>query len=140
MALVAAGIANDGEVMTPYVIEQITSSSGASTPLATTTPRRWQSVCDAATADLVTEAMVEVVNSGSGARARISGVDVAGKTGTAEVGQDKPTNAWFIAFAPADNPTVALAIMIEGGGLGGRVAAPTALPILKAALQAQGSL
>lgn len=140
MALVAAGIANDGEVMAPYVIEQITSASGASTPLSTAQPRRWQSVCDAVTANLVTDAMVAVVESGSGARARVTGVSVAGKTGTAEVGKDQPTNAWFIAFAPADNPTVALAIMLEGAGLGGRIAAPAAQPVLKAALAAQGSL
>jgi peptidoglycan glycosyltransferase len=64
-------------------------------------------------------------------------VKVAGKTGTAEVGKGLPTNAWFIAFAPADNPTVAMAIMIEGGGVGGQVAAPAAKPVLEAALAAQ---
>jgi peptidoglycan glycosyltransferase len=64
-------------------------------------------------------------------------VKVAGKTGTAEVGKGKPTNAWFIAFAPADNPTVAMAIMIEGGGLGGRVAAPAAKTVLQTALEVQ---
>ena len=50
------------------------------------------------------------------------------------MGKGKPTNAWFIAFAPADNPTVAMAIMIEGGGVGGEVAAPAAKPVLEAAL------
>jgi peptidoglycan glycosyltransferase len=81
--------------------------------------------------------MQKVVESGSGSRAQIDGVRVAGKTGTAEVGKGKPTDAWFIAFAPADHPTVAMAIMIEGGGIGGRVAAPAAKPVLEAALAAQ---
>jgi peptidoglycan glycosyltransferase len=81
--------------------------------------------------------MEAVVERGSGARASISGVTVAGKTGTAEVGKGRPTNAWFIAFAPAEKPVVALAIMLEGAGTGGRAAAPAARPILKAALKAQ---
>jgi peptidoglycan glycosyltransferase len=81
--------------------------------------------------------MMGVVKVGSGTRAQIAGVDIAGKTGTAEVGQGRATNAWFIAFAPAENPTVVVAILIEGGGLGGRVAAPAARPILQAALKAQ---
>ena len=140
MALVAAGIANSGSVMTPYVIERISAAGEDTSVLGTTTPRHWLTACDAVTADLVKEAMVQVVKSGSGTRAAIKGVTVAGKTGTAEVGDNLPTNAWFIAFAPADNPTVALAIMIEGGGLGGRVAAPAAKPVIEAALRAQGSL
>ena len=83
--------------------------------------------------------MVKVVDSGSGSKAQIDGVKVAGKTGTAEVGKGQPTDAWFIAFAPAENPTVAMAIMIEGGGVGGKVAAPAAKPVLEAALAAQKS-
>ena len=81
--------------------------------------------------------MEKVVSSGSGAGRRSRASTVAGKTGTAEVGKGQPTNAWFIAFAPAENPTVAVAIMIEGGGVGGRVAAPAAKPVLEAALKAQ---
>lgn len=139
MALVAAGIANSGSVMAPYVVDHISAANGSASALGTTTPRSWLTACDAATADLITQAMVQVVKAGSGVRAAIPGVTVAGKTGTAEVGAGKETNAWFIAFAPAEHPTVALAIMIEGGGLGGRVAAPAAKPILQAALKAQGS-
>jgi len=81
--------------------------------------------------------MVQVVKSGSGTRAAVKGVQVAGKTGTAEVGAGKPTHAWFIAFAPADEPTVALAIVLEGAGVGGQVAAPAAKPVLEAALRWQ---
>lgn len=136
MALVAAGIANDGRVMRPYVIDHVVDDSGSKT--GTTLPRQFAVATDAVTASAVAEAMIEVVKSGSGARAAIRGVTVAGKTGTAEVGKGKATDAWFIAFAPAENPVVALAIRIEGGGVGGRVAAPAARPVLEAALSAQG--
>jgi peptidoglycan glycosyltransferase len=113
--------------------------AGGASITATTRPRQLSRATDPATAKLVTQAMRKVVSAGSGARARVSGVDVAGKTGTAEVGRGLPTNAWFIAFAPAENPTVALAVLMEGGGLGGRVAAPAAKQVLEAALKAQGS-
>jgi peptidoglycan glycosyltransferase len=105
--------------------------------LAGARPRAFATATDPATAEQVTQIMQKVVTGGSGGRAQIDGVKVAGKTGTAEVGKGLPTNAWFIAFAPADNPTVALAIMIEGGGIGGQVAAPAARPVLEAALKAQ---
>ncbi len=137
MALVASGVANDGAVMRPYVLDSVLDTSGRPSPATITIPRRLTTATDPATAEEVTRAMVRVVEAGSGAGARISGAAVAGKTGTAEVGRGKATNAWFIAFAPADNPTVALAIMLEGGGLGGRVAAPAARSVLQAALKAQ---
>ncbi len=139
MALVAAGIANDGLVMRPYVIDRVLDPAGGASLTSRTLPRRLTTATDAATAEQVTKAMRAVVESGSGTRAQVAGVKVAGKTGTAEVGKGKATNAWFVAFAPADKPTVALAIMIESGGIGGRVAAPAAQPVLKAALRAQGS-
>ena len=138
MALVAAGIANRGSIMQPYIIDRIESASGASSVLGNTQARPWLTVCDAVTADLVGEAMKAVVTRGSGTRAAISGVTVAGKTGTAEVGKGLPTNAWFIAYAPADDPVVAVAVMLEGAGTGGAVAAPAAKPVLEAALKAQG--
>jgi peptidoglycan glycosyltransferase len=94
-------------------------------------------VTNPATADEVARVMRRVVSEGSGKRARIKGVTIAGKTGTAEVSKSKPTNAWFIAFAPAENPEVAVAILLEGGGVGGRVAAPAARPVIEAALAAQ---
>lgn len=137
MALIAAGIANDGVVMRPHVVDRVADPSGGRSPLATTLPLPWLTATDPSTAAEVTDAMLAVVERGSGTRARISGVRVAGKTGTAEVGKGRPTNAWFIAFAPADKPTVAIAIMLEGAGVGGRVAAPAARPVLEAALRAQ---
>jgi len=135
MALVASGIANDGVVMAPYVVGSVRDRVGRD--LAGARPKAFTTATDPATAQQVTTIMQKVVSGGSGARAQIDGVVVAGKTGTAEVGKGQPTNAWFIAFAPADNPTVAMAIMIEGGGIGGQVAAPAAKPVLQAALKAQ---
>ena len=136
MALVAAGVANDGVVMRPHLVARSQDPSGRT--IAATAPARFTVACDAAVARTVNDLMVGVVSSGSGTRAAIKGVQVAGKTGTAEVGKGKPTNAWFVAFAPADKPTVAMVIMLEGAGIGGRVAAPAAKPVLEAALAAQG--
>ena len=135
MALVSAGIANGGEVMRPYVVGSIRDASGQEVGI--TRPQLLSRATDAGTAATVAGIMEKVVKGGSGTRASISGVRVAGKTGTAEVGKGKSTNAWFIAFAPAENPTVAMAVMIEGGGVGGLVAAPAARPVLEAALAAQ---
>lgn len=136
MALVAAGIANRGTVMAPHVVGSVRSPTGDT--LARTMPRAFTRVTNASTADEVARVMRRVVSEGSGKRARIKGVTIAGKTGTAEVSKDKPTNAWFIAFAPAENPKVAVAIMLEGAGVGGKVAAPAAKPVIEAALEAQG--
>lgn len=135
MALVSAGIANGGQVMAPYVVERITDP--AARELAATRPRLWTRATDPATAAEVAMLMRYVVTNGSGARAQVQGVKVAGKTGTAEAGKDRQTHAWFIAFAPAENPTVAMSIVLEESGVGGRVAAPAARPVLEAALKAQ---
>jgi peptidoglycan glycosyltransferase len=78
--------------------------------------------------------MEAVVSEGTGVSAAIPGVTVAGKTGTAEVGPHRPSDAWFIAFAPAENPTVAVAVLIVNGGVGGTVAAPIAREVMEAAL------
>jgi peptidoglycan glycosyltransferase len=84
--------------------------------------------------------MQTVVRSGSGVRAQVPGVVVAGKTGTAQNAKDQPPHAWFIGFAPADNPKIALAVFVEGGdggsaeATGGRIAAPIAQQLFAAAL------
>jgi len=84
--------------------------------------------------------MVEVVRSGSGTAAQIGGVEVAGKTGTAQHAEGEDPHAWFTAFAPADDPQVAVAVVVERGGslgseaTGGRVAAPIARAVLQAVI------
>jgi len=134
MALITAGIANDGTVMRPYLIDAITDRSGR--VITGTTPRTWTNAIDPVTARSVTEAMVAVVRSGSGGRAAIQGVTVAGKTGTAEAGKSVETHAWFVGFAPAEEPRVAVAIVLENSGVGGTVAAPAARGVLQAGLEA----
>ncbi|MHB1450679.1 MAG: FtsW/RodA/SpoVE family cell cycle protein [Coriobacteriia bacterium] len=134
MALITAGIANDGVVMRPYLINAITDRSGRI--ITSTTPRAWTTALDPVTAEAVTEAMIGVVRSGSGGRAAIQGVTVAGKTGTAEAGKSVETHAWFVAFAPAEDPRIAVALVLENSGVGGSVAAPAARGVLEAALGA----
>ena len=118
MATVAATIANDGMRMEPRI-----------TLLEEPTGER---VVSKKTANTLTELMVNVVVGGTGQAARLSGIDVAGKTGTAEVDVDgeRKNHAWFICFAPADDPNLAIAVVSEYGGVGGQVAAPLARQIL----------
>ena len=118
MALVTAGIANAGDIMRPFVIDA--------------KPRSWLTAIDVAVARQVGDIMKA---SGAGSLGSVAGVAVAGKTGTAEVGADLEPNAWFIAYAPADDPVIALAILVEGGGMGAEAAAPLARPIIEAALR-----
>jgi cell division protein FtsI/penicillin-binding protein 2 len=95
-------------------------------------------VVSAATARQVRAMMLEVVRSGTGTAAAIPGVQVAGKTGTAELRPNskdpKDADAWFVAFAPAQNPRYAVAVMLVGAGFGGTAAAPIAKRVLTAAL------
>lgn len=142
MALIAAAIANDGTMMQPYLV------SGARSPdlqvLQTTEPEVLRQAVSPAVANQLTEMMVGVVESGTGTAARIPGVTVAGKTGTSETGLGTPPHAWFVGFAPAENPVVAIAVVVENGGnvgsgaTGGGVAAPLAKAIMLARLQQLG--
>lgn len=128
MALVASGVANKGVVMRPYLFARTTDPSGRT--VSSARPEPWSTATDPATAEAVRALMVEAVEHGSGTRARISGVQVAGKTGTAEVAKGRTPHAWFVGFAPARSPSIAMAIVIENGGVGGRVAAPAARGVL----------
>ncbi|MDP1889536.1 MAG: penicillin-binding transpeptidase domain-containing protein, partial [Gemmatimonadaceae bacterium] len=96
-------------------------------------------VISARTARQVRSMMIGVVRSGTGTAAALPGVQVAGKTGTAELRPNskdpKDANAWFVAFAPARQPQVAVAVMLIGGGFGGETAAPVARRVLAAALR-----
>jgi peptidoglycan glycosyltransferase len=139
MAMVAAGIANGGSVMTPYLIQSVRSANLDIIESAPDPVELSQAVSPQ-TASTLTKMMVSVVDHGSGARAQIPGVEVAGKTGTAQHDPGKPPHAWFISFAPATNPKVAVAVVVEDGGVtgsevgGGRVAAPIARAVMEAVL------
>ena len=137
MALVAAGVANGGRVMAPYYLQQVTSASGAVVQSAR--PRVWKTAMTATTAGTLNAMMQRVVNAGTGTAAALEGIQVAGKTGTAEVG-DGTNLAWFIAFAPAQDPEVAVAVVLEDTlQTGGEAAAPIAADVIRTAL-AQPSL
>jgi peptidoglycan glycosyltransferase len=122
MASIAATIANDGRRMEPRIALGAKPSGSR--------------VVSAPTAATMTTLMEGVVQGGTGVGAAISGVRVAGKTGTAEVdvGGERRNHAWFIAFAPAGDPRIAVAVVSEYGGIGGRVAAPLARAILTSVL------
>jgi len=131
MALVASAVANGGNIMRPYLVAQVLTYHGQ--VLDETEPSVWLRPISAETADTLRSLMVKVVESGTGTQAALSGVKVAGKTGTAEVAQGEP-HAWFTAFAPADDPRVVVAVLVENAGTGGSVAAPIARKVIAAGL------
>ncbi|GAC1427867.1 MAG: penicillin-binding transpeptidase domain-containing protein [Chloroflexota bacterium] len=134
MLLVTEAIATRGTLMRPYVVQSITAPDGETLKAMQPAAVTWgQAAVDAAHAAQVATAMQAVVAHGSGYAARIPGVPVAGKTGTAEVGNLRP-HAWFTAFAPADNPRLAVVVLKENAGEGAYVAAPIAHQILTGAL------
>lgn len=140
IAMVAAGIANGGTVMTPYLVDEVTSPDLEVLDKTEPTALRTDAMTPA-NARALTQMMVATVDSGTGTPAQIPGVEVAGKTGTAQRGTDQNPLAWFVSFAPADNPQVAVAVMIEDAGVartdiaGGRLAAPIAKAVMEAVLQ-----
>lgn len=135
MALVASAVANDGVIMTPQLIKAIRAPGGR--VLARMQPKSWRNAMKPSVAATLTTMMQGVVTDGTGNAAKIPGIAVAGKTGTAETctGCDA-YDAWFIFFAPADHPKVAGAVVIEHSvkGFGGAVAAPIAKDVIEASL------
>lgn len=136
MAMVVAGIANQGDVMTPYVVDEVRAPNRDK--LDETEPKLLSSAVSPATAQQLTDMMVSTVDIGTGSPAAIPGIDVAGKTGTAQSTPERPPYAWFVGFAPAEDPKVAVAVLVQasetdrneiaGGLLGG--------PIAKAVMEA----
>jgi peptidoglycan glycosyltransferase len=134
MALVAAGVANDGVVMEPKLVERIVAPDG--TVISRFSPHEWKTAMKPRTAAELTSMMRAVVESGTGTSAQISGISVAGKTGTAETGREGENDTWFIAFAPAESPKVAVAVALSNqDGTGGSTAAPIAKALIEALLQ-----
>jgi penicillin-binding protein A len=135
MAMVASAIANGGELMTPHLVSRTVDPDGRTRH--TTKPTVYAHVMKRSTAAAVGVMMQSVVKEGTGTAAALTGIDVAGKTGTAEVGCNgrKGVQTWFIAFAPAVKPRVAVATTVEcSGGVGGTVAAPIAKSVMEAVL------
>jgi peptidoglycan glycosyltransferase len=113
-AVVAATIANGGKAMQPYVVDHVLSPEG--TTVSTSKPRAIGQAISPETAAQVGEAMLGVVNEGTGTGAIVEGYNVAGKTGTAQVSEGID-NSLFIGYAPYENPTLAISVCIEGNGV-----------------------
>jgi peptidoglycan glycosyltransferase len=126
MALVAATVANDGDLMRPRLVTAMTGKTGT----RTIGPESMGRVLSADDARAINAAMVQAVEGPLGRRftsgATVSGVTVAGKSGTAELGGSGEPHSWFIGFAPAEDPQVAIAVLVEQAGRGGEVASPIA--------------
>lgn len=123
MAMLISGIANDGIMMKPYLVDEMTNYKGDNTK--TYVPEKLEVIATYDEAEKLTEMLVAVVESGTGTQSKINGVSVAGKTGTAQnaTGND---HSWFVAFAPAENPQVAVAVIVENKNNHG-----SAVPIAK---------
>lgn len=129
MLLIASTIANKGEMVKPIIVKSIITSDGKTKGAMDTVVL--DRAIDTITAERLKEYMVDVVNKGTGKSAAISAVEVAGKTGTAENSSGK-SHAWFIGFAPADNPKVSVVVLLEEeGSTGGTAAAPIARDMMK---------
>ncbi len=132
MAMVVSAIANDGSLMRPHLVERVRDAEGRTVDRVR--PREESEVMKPATARALALMMSKVVEEGTGTAAALEGIDVAGKTGTAEVGGTN--QAWFIGFAPVDAPRIAIAVTIERTtGQGGTVAAPVAKSVMEALLR-----
>jgi peptidoglycan glycosyltransferase len=138
MAMVSAAIANDGVLMDPYVVSTVRSQD--LTPIETHKPQELSTAMTPENAKELQQMMGEVVSEGTGRNAQIPGVEVGGKTGTAQSDPKRKPFAWFTSFAPLDDPKVAVAVIVEDANIprsdiaGGRVAAPIAKAVMEAAL------
>lgn len=138
MAMISGAVANGGTLMRPDLVSAIVAPDLSI--VASLEPEVYGTPISAATAETMRAMMVDNVATGAASNARIVGVDVAGKTGTAQNGEGEPYTLWFTGFAPADDPQVAVAVVIEdGGGLhqsgfGNTIAAPIAKKVIEAVL------
>jgi peptidoglycan glycosyltransferase len=139
LALDAAGIADKGVIMTPHLLSTVTNDQGQT--VTAYQPHPWLTATSPATAAKVTGLMLSVVNSpnGTGVEARVPGIEVAGKTGTAQTG-GPDIETWFVAFAPVPDPQIAVAVLVENQPpadeyQGGTIAAPIAKAMIQAYLQ-----
>ncbi|WP_274378709.1 penicillin-binding transpeptidase domain-containing protein [Desulforamulus profundi] len=139
MALACSAIANNGVIMKPYLVKEVRKPGGKE--IRVTESSTWLTATGPEVAALVKEGMINAVNWGTATTAAIRGVKVAGKTGTAETKTDRQPNslphAWFVGFAPAHDPKVVVAVIVEKSGPGSRVAAPVARDVMAAYLRSE---
>ncbi|MDU2703105.1 MAG: penicillin-binding transpeptidase domain-containing protein, partial [Clostridium sp.] len=137
MALVASTIANDGVMMEPKLVNQVVDLN--MNVVKKYGDKKYGHVLPTSDARTIKDYMVNMVKNNFGNRSYFSGINAAGKTGTADQrdsnGNLQKPHAWFIGFAPADNPKIAVAVIVENGGYGSEAAAPIAGAVMKAALK-----
>lgn len=127
-ALIASAIADDGIMMSPYLVDKLTNINGV--VLEGNKPIVYKNTISRQTAQFLTTMMLNDVERGIGVKARVKGIKIAGKTGTSG-SRDPNFHAWFICFAPVENPKIAMAILAENGGTGKDVAAPIAKKVFE---------
>lgn len=138
MAMVAGAVANDGQVMRPYLVDTLRSPNLS--VLDRTQPEELDQAMSSENAAKLRQALISTVQQGTATSAQIPGVEVGGKTGTAQSTPDRPPYAWFVSFAPADDPQVAVAVVVESSDTarseiaGGRLAGPIARSVMEAVL------
>jgi peptidoglycan glycosyltransferase len=133
MAMVAAAVANGGMLMEPQVLDRVLAPSGKT--VASFEPKRMGRAISAQTAQALTEGMKAAVSGGTSTAAQLPGIEVAGKTGTAETGRERVNTVSFIAFAPAADAQIAIAVFVEGQrSTGGATAAPIAKEVMQSLL------
>ncbi|WP_240487100.1 penicillin-binding transpeptidase domain-containing protein [Actinomadura flavalba] len=126
MAMVAAAVANGGEIMQPYLVQKVTSKEG--NELYGASPKVYSKAMKGDTADQLADMMRAVISEGTAKN--LAGRNIAGKTGTAEQGAGNPNARWFIGFGPSEKPRYAFAVVTEGPGSGGEAAGPIAASIM----------
>lgn len=135
MALVTGAVGNKGVIMSPFIVKEIRNPSGKI--IWSAKPQPLKNAITPYVAEKVQDGMIEVVKNGTGTAAALTGTEVAGKTGSAE-NRFGPPHAWFVGFAPAVKPRVAVSVLIENGGQGGKLAAPIARELIALALAEGG--
>lgn len=134
LAMITGAVANGGKMMTPYIVSSVTTPNGAT--IKSESPSSLASPFSAETADFVKQLMIDTVEHGTGTNAQIWGVEVGGKTGTAENEKTdenpEKTHALFVAFASDEDDDIAVSVILEyAGSTGGSIAAPIAREIIR---------
>lgn len=131
MALMTSAFANKGIIMKPHLLSEIRTFNGST--IKKYSNEKWLEVTSKENSKIISDFMESVIENGTGRNAKIPGLRVAGKTGTAENAQEI-SHAWFIGFAPAEDPELVVVVIVENGGSGGKIAAPIAKNIIRSAL------
>jgi peptidoglycan glycosyltransferase len=136
-AMIAAAVANGGTLMKPYLVDKVRAPDLS--VIDQTDPEVMSRPITSQVAGELTRMMTSVVANGTGRKAQINGIQVAGKTGTAQTDPEASDHSWFVGFAPADHPRIAVAVFIKNGGAtGGDISAPIARDVMQAYLSEQG--